>query len=85
MQQFAYPDAKAQWVVIVAGGGVDDGDRRKWNLSADEVCAKQSQGVILDGGALRASPSMHQGGIYCKEKGVDEKEFQSFAHEPAKR
>jgi hypothetical protein len=33
------------------------------------------------GASLRVSKLVQSGGVYCKDKGVDEKDFYSIAHE----
>jgi len=82
VQDFAYRDAKVDWILIIAGTAINDASRKTWNLSAQEVCGEQSQAVMQKGGKLRISRAIHSGGVYCRDKGVDEKEFWSFAHDP---
>lgn len=82
VQFFPYPEAKVDWVVIVAGKPVSEATRKTWNLRPGDTCGEQSQGVLRKGGELSVSRSMHSGGVYCRDQGVDEKEFWSFAHRP---
>ena len=81
VQTFRYGDAGVDWVVILAGTAVSDADRRTWNLGEAEVCGTESQAVLQKNG-LRLAKSVHSGGVYCRDKGVDEKEFWAFAHDP---
>jgi hypothetical protein len=81
VQNFPYPDAKVEWTLIVAGNALSEANRKTWNLAAGEVCGEKSQAVMLKSGQVGVSKAVHSGGVYCKDKGVDEKEFWSFAHD----
>ena len=85
LQQFSYPAEGVEWVVIAAGTAADAAARRKWALPPDEMCGRESQAILRDAAGIHASGATHQGGIYCRERGVDEKEFLSFAKESARR
>lgn len=82
VQSFPYRDVNLNFVVIVAGTAVSDAHRKTWNLQEGEVCGEQSQAVLGSGSRVRLSKAIHQGGVYCKQRGVDQKEFWSFAHDP---
>jgi hypothetical protein len=82
VQTQAYKDANVDWVLIVAGTPMSAVNRKTWNLGEKDICGEQSQGIVSKGGSLRATASLHSGGAYCKDKGVDEKEFWAFVHDP---
>lgn len=82
IQSVSYRDVKVDFVLIVAGIAVSDAHRKSWNLGDGEVCGEKSQAVLGSGSDVRLSKSIHQGGVYCKQLGVDQKEFWSFAHDP---
>ena len=82
VQTHAYKDAAVDWIVIVAGTSINDTKRKLWNLGDREICGEQSQAVFQKAGRLQIVRTIHSGGIYCKDKGVDEKEFWAFAHDP---
>jgi hypothetical protein len=42
---------------------------------------EEIQGVIIKKKTIHLSKTVLQGGVYCKDKGVDEKDFWLFAHE----
>jgi hypothetical protein len=80
VQVFSYEDAAADAVLIVAGTPATDADRKAWNLKPGDLCGTESQGVIRKKTAVSITGAVHSGGVYCKDQGVDEKEFWSFAH-----
>lgn len=80
VQNFPFRDAKLDFVLIVAGNPVSDTIRQKWNLQSGDVCGDHSQAVLGSGANVRVSQSVHTGGVFCRDQGVDEKEFWSFAH-----
>ena len=82
VQNFAYSDVKADFVVIIAGTELSDAKRKTWNLKQGEVCGEAAQAVLQTAGQVRTSKSVHSGGVYCRDQGVDEKDFFSFAHDP---
>ena len=47
-----------------------------------QILAKENGCVLGSGSRVRLSKAIHQGGVYCKQRGVDQKEFWSFAHDP---
>ena len=82
VQSFPYRDVNLDFVVIVAGTAVSDAHRKTWNLREGELCGAQSQAVLGGRSGVRLSKAIHQGGVYFKQQGVDQKEFWSFAHDP---
>lgn len=81
VQTHSYKDVAVDWIVIVAGTSIGDTKRKLWNLGDREICGEQSQAVFQKAGRLQIVRTIHSGGIYCKDKGVDEKEFWAFAHD----
>lgn len=81
VQQYSYRDTGTEWVVLAGGTEASAGTRESWRLPAGEVCGEQAQGILSRSGAVRASKTVHTGGVYCKEKGVDEKDFWTVGHE----
>lgn len=80
LQQFSYADVGVDWTIIVGGTPMAEPDRAKWNIDPTAVCGSQTQGVLSKGGKVEITEAVHSGGAYCKEMGVDEKDFYSFAH-----
>lgn len=82
VQNFSYADANLDFVVIIAGTPLSDVNRTKWNLKKEELCGEQSQALLGSSSKVRLSTTVHTGGVYCRNPGVDEKEFWAFAHDP---
>lgn len=80
-QSFAYPDVGVQAVLAIAGTPLSDAERERWGLPAEAVCGAEAQGVLLAQGGVRLSTHVASGGVACKDQGLDEKDFWSFAHE----
>ena len=77
----AYPDVGTEGVLIVSGTPVSDATRSLWKLPAGAVCGEQAQGVLLRGGHVLVTRAVRQGGVSCRDMGVDEKEYWTFAHD----
>lgn len=82
VQNFSYPDVQLDMVLIVAGNPVPDAMRQRWNLRPGDVCGDHAQAVLGSGTDFRVSQAVHKDGLFCRDQGVDEKEFWSFAHPP---
>jgi hypothetical protein len=82
IQSYDYKDAAVDWIVIVAGTTVTDAHRKTWNLGAQDVCGEQTSAVVRRAGRVRVLTGVHSNGAYCKDRGVDETEFRSLAHDP---
>ncbi len=76
-----YSDVKTTATLIVIGTPVSESARKTWNLLPNVVCGGEAQGVLVRDGAVFVTKSVRKGGIYCRDMGIDEKEFYSFAHE----
>lgn len=80
LQTFAYKKAGVEWAVVVAGTPVRQDYRKAWNLREGDICGEEMQGVLRKDERTAVTESVHSGGVYCRDHGVDEKEFWSFAH-----
>ena len=80
-QSFAYADNGVKAVLIILGTTANEEDRALWNLPKDLVCGSRIQGIIITESGISASKKSMKGGVTCKDKGSDEKNFWSFAHQ----
>ena len=80
-QSFAYKDVGVRAVLIVVGTPINNKQRKVWNLSNDLVCGAEIQGILIRDNEIRSSKNVLRGGVTCKDKGSDEKNFWFFAHE----
>ena len=78
---FEYSAVKTAATLIVVGSPASESTRKTWNLSPGAVCGEQAQGVLVRGGAVIVTKNVREGGVYCRDSGMDEKEFYTFAHE----
>jgi len=81
IQQFSYADRKLDFVVIIAGGIIEANRRKNWKIQEGEICGEKAQALIGTKSGIRSTKHIHNGGIYCKSIGVDEKEFWAFGHD----
>jgi hypothetical protein len=79
-QSFAYQDVHVDAVVIIVGTAIDGATRQTWDLPAELVCGERMQGVLIGGNGIRMSERVLEGGVWCKDKGTDEKDFWTFSH-----
>lgn len=82
-QSFSYPDVDIKAVLIIAGTPLTDEARRGWRLPPDLVCGEETQAVFVRDSSVGVSRTVHRGGVACRDKGVDEKEFWAFVHDSA--
>lgn len=82
-QHFAYPAKKVDAVLIVGGTAPSAEQRRVWRLAVDQLCGTELQGISLSGNKIHASRLVMSSGHACKDIGLDEKDFWTFAHEKA--
>jgi hypothetical protein len=78
---FAYKDVDVTATLIVIGTPATENTRKTWNLAPNVVCGEESQGVVVRDGAVAVTRNVQKGGVYCRDSGIDEKEFHGFAHE----
>ncbi len=77
---FSYPNKNLEAVALVVGNPVSAEKRKKWNLE-DSICGEKRQAVYLSEGELTVSNATLDGGLACKDSGIDEKDFAYFATE----
>lgn len=82
-QHFAYPAKKIDAALIVGGTAPNTEQRRVWQLAKDQLCGTELQGILLSRKQVRATRLVMKRGHACKEIGLDEKDFWTFAQEPA--
>ncbi|EIK43811.1 hypothetical protein O59_003691 [Cellvibrio sp. BR] len=80
-QQHAYPDKSIQALVLIVGTSISEEKRQKWNLEKGLVCGEQRQAIFITANEINVSDSILEGGIACKDKGADEKDFAFFAQQ----
>jgi len=80
-QCYSYDDVNIDAVLIVVGTPISEKTRKEWGLPNDLVCGEEAQGVFLSEEGLRISKKVLRGGVLCRDKGADEKDFWFFAHE----
>jgi len=80
-QSFSYDDIGVKAVLIVVGTPINEEIRKQWNLSNNIVCGEETQAIIFKDNSITLSKSVLKGGVACRNKGMDEKDFWFFAHE----
>lgn len=76
-----FDDVNTEAVLIVSGTPASEESRIIWKLEPGLVCGEESQGVLVRNGAVLVTQAVRKGGITCRDKGVDEKEYWAFAHD----
>lgn len=76
---FSYPDNDLEAVAIVIGNPVSAEKRKKWNLEDSMICGEKRQAIYLSNSELTVSNTTLDGGLACKDSGIDEKDFAYFA------
>ncbi|HTF98385.1 MAG TPA: hypothetical protein VL995_19755 [Cellvibrio sp.] len=79
LQTYPYKNQGVTSVALVIGGPITEDQRKKWNLHKDLVCGEQKQAILLTPTNLTTSTGVLEGGISCKNKSIDEKDFYYFA------
>jgi len=80
-QVFRYPELGGKTVMIVAGTAASADKQKRWNLPENFTCGTERQGIVIARGSVMATKRTLRGGIACKDKGADEKDFRMFALE----
>jgi hypothetical protein len=80
-RSLSYADVNTEAVLIVSGTPASENTRRTWGLEPGLVCGEESQGVLVRNGAVLVTRAVRRGGVTCRDKGVDEKEYSAFAHD----
>lgn len=78
---FSYPAQNLEAIVIVIGDPISDEKRKKWNLDKSLICGEKRQALYLSQGNISTSSTTLDGGLACKDTGIDEKDFSHFATE----
>jgi hypothetical protein len=78
---FSYPNNNLKAVALIIGNPVSLEKRKKWNLEDSMICGEKRQAVYLSEGELTVSNATLDGGLACKDSGIDEKDFAYFATE----
>ncbi len=79
-QYYSYANIGVDAVLIVSGSPVSNETRKEWGLSDDLVCGVDSQGVLIKNGEIHVPDKVLEGGVLCRDKGSDEKNFWYFSH-----
>lgn len=77
--QFPYPDKKLDAVSLVIGDPISAEKQKKWNLDESAICGEKRQAVFFYKGNITVSNFTSDGGLACKDTGIDEKEFHFFS------
>lgn len=78
-QYFPYPKQGISAVILVIGNPITESARQKWNLEKDQICGDQRQAILITTTEITVSNNILEGGVTCKDKGSDEKDFAYFA------
>ncbi len=81
LQQHRYPDRGVDAVVLVIGSPASAAQKSEFGITASEVCGTMAHGLILRGTTVTAAARPLRGGMFCVDKGRDEKDFYAVAHE----
>lgn len=80
-QSFTYQDVEVNAALIIMGSPISEETRKRWNLPSNLVCGEEIQGVLIKNQKIAVSRKVLRKGVWCKDKGTDEKDFWFFAHE----
>jgi hypothetical protein len=80
LQSFAYEDAGILSTIIVIGSIISEDKKEKWGIKEDAVCGESRQGILFKKSNMVITDKTLDGGVVCKDKGADEKDFWFFSH-----
>ena len=81
VQRHAYPDRAIDAVAMVVGSPAD-AERLSYFGAADAGwCGTVAQGLVVRGASVAPARRSMSGGLFCADKGRDEKDFHAVAHE----
>lgn len=80
IQSFTYKN-KGTKVVMVTGALLKTEDKVYLGASEDMVCGGQAQGILFRNDSVLISRKVLKGGMFCKDYGLDEKDFWTLAHD----
>ncbi|PXA98430.1 hypothetical protein DMC47_08595 [Nostoc sp. 3335mG] len=79
VQQHRYPDRGVDAVVLVIGSPASAAQKAEFGIAANEVCGTVAHGLTLRGTTVTAAARPLRGGMFCIDKGRDEKDFYAAA------
>lgn len=79
-QSFSYEDAGILSTIIMIGSPITDEKRKKWNIGDNDKCGEGRQAILFKKSGMAVTEKILEGGVICKDKGADEKDFWYFAH-----
>ena len=79
-QSFSYKDVGVLSTIIVVDSQISDEKREKWGIDQVTVCGESRQGILFKKSGIVVTEKTLDGGVVCKDKGADEKDFWYFAH-----
>ena len=74
-----FPAFSIKTVFAVIGTPIDEETRKSYWLDAGTVCAAKAQGIVVDRGKIEVAGPPVEGGVWCRDKGVDRRGFYGFA------
>ena len=80
IQSFSYKDVDVLSTIIVIGSPVSEEKREKWGVDEADLCGERRQGILFKKTGVIVSEKTLDGGVVCKYKGADEKDFWYFSH-----
>jgi hypothetical protein len=80
LQSFSYENIGVLSVIMVIGSPISEKKKEKWTIEEDVVCGESRQGVLFKESGIAITEKILEGGVVCKDKGADEKDFWYFAH-----
>lgn len=80
LQSFSYEDIGVLSTIMVIGSPISEKKKEKWAIAENAVCGESRQGVLFKESGIAITEKTLEGGVVCKDKGADEKDFWFFAH-----
>lgn len=80
IQAFSYKEKKTK-VVMITGHLMEDEEKAYLGASQEMVCGQKAQGVLFRNDSVLLSKKVLTDGMFCKDYGLDEKDFWTLAHE----
>ncbi len=75
----SFPEFSVDRIFAVIGTSLNEETRNSFGLDPSIVCAEKAQGIIIDRGQLVAVDQVADGGVWCRDEGVDRKRYWEFA------
>ncbi len=79
-QYFSYNDIKMDAVLIISGTPISKKIRKEWGLPDNLICGSEAQGVLIQNKLITITKKVISGGVLCRDKGSDEKNYWHFSH-----